>query len=358
MNGNNVPRLSRKQIICVPLVVARGVTQEVSLLSFRLHRPTTELIQYTERVLQEWKLGQLDWDDQQLTEAALRVGKLAATLQLSHKPTNLRCLDLVGYTLVDTVLAGTDSTRLDFCFFYKIPSFASTTLEPLSLRATLDPLIIRKDRDRPTLTEKFGIALALAKSLLAFHSANWLHKAMCSSNVIFFRDKNSNRLLYSEPYVAGFEFSRPDSVRDQTLDAFGGQDFDVFCHPDLVQTIDGGRSGKPRYQRQYDIYGLGIMLLEIGCWRPMVEYVRKLGTGEGKDVKGYAIKICGETIPSRMGARYRDIVAKCLEWEPDREKVGGVGREETEEGRKERAEQVREFMYDVVNVLEECHCRD
>jgi len=299
-------------------------------------------------------MGQLDWTATQLTEATERAGKLAAMLHLDQKPENLRCLDLVGYTLVDTAIGGSDITRLDFCFLYKIPVFANNITEPMSLRAALDPLILRSERDKPTLAEKFGIALALARSVLAFHSSNWLHKAVCSSNVIFFKDRNSSRLLYTEPFVSGFEFARPDTAKDRTLDTFGGVDFDIFCHPDLVQTIQSGNSGRPRYQRQYDVYGLGVMLLEIGCWAPMTTYLKKKPRDRSNQEQ--FLKTCNEAIPPRMGSQYRDVVLKCFEWGPDAEKEE-LGLADTEAGRVERRSQITEFMYSVVNVLEGCHCR-
>lgn len=283
-----------------------------------------------------------------------RASKLTSMLRLEHKPTNRRCLDLVEYTTVDTPLGGSNSTRLDFCFLYRLPDFANDIGEPLSLRAALDPKILISERDKPTLAEKFSRAVILAKSLLAFHSSNWLHKAMCSSSVLFFKEKNGSRLLYSEPFLSGFEFARPDTARDQTLDAFGGDDFDIFCHPDLVQTIETGNLGNPRYQRQYGIYGLGMMLLEIGCWTPMITYAKK----KPKNLSNHEqfIKSCNQSLPPRMGTQYRDVTLRCLQWRPDAEK-DEVGGSETDIAREDRQGQVKEFMQNVVNVLEGCHYR-
>ncbi|CZR66279.1 uncharacterized protein PAC_16180 [Phialocephala subalpina] len=302
-------------------------------------------------VLQEWKFGQLDWTDTQITEAEDRAGSLASILNLDKKPENLRCLDLVGWTTVDTQIAQSDTKRLDFCFLYKIPTFANETLEPLSLRAAL---LLENERDLPTLMEKFTIALVVAKSILAFHSNRWLHKAVCSSNVLFFKDKQSGRPVF-EPYMSGFEFARPDTAKDKTLDAFGGTDFDIFSHPDLVQTIYSGNSIKPRYQRQYDIYGLGMTLLEIGCWKPMVKYVKM--KPPGRSYHNMFVKVCNEAIPTRMGTLYRDVIMKCFEWKPDAEKVE-AGFADTEEGKLERRTQIEDFMYSVVNILEGCHCHN
>jgi hypothetical protein len=282
-----------------------------------------------------------------------RARDLASMFHLDKKPQNLRCLDLVGYTTVDTAIGSSDVQRLDFCFLYRPPSFANESAEPVTLRSALHPLI--PERDRPTLAERFHMAVTLAQSILEFHSNNWLHKAVCSSNVLFFKDKQGTRLVYSEPFMSGFEFARPDSAKDATLDAFGGADFDVFCHPDLVETIEGANTGKPRYQRQYDIYGLGMTLLEIGCWMTATTYLKKKPAH--RSAHDHFLKICNEAVPSRMGTQFRDVIAKCLEWRPDAEKVENsfAG---SDQGKSERRGQIEEFMLSVVNVLQACHCRN
>jgi hypothetical protein len=273
-----------------------------------------------------------------------RATSLASMLHLDNKPERLRCLDLVGYATVDTAIGGGDTKRPDFCFLYRPPDFANESAEPITLRAALQ----LPERERPTLAERFNIAVTVAQSILEFHSNNWLHKAVCSSNVLFFKDKRGDRYVFSEP------FARPDSAKDKTLDAFGGVDFDVFCHPDLVQTIENGNTGKPRYQRQYDIYGLGMTLLEIGCWMPVANYLRK--KSPGRSVQDHFVKICNEAVPSRMGTQFRDVIAKCFAWPPDAEKVD-TGFAETEDGKTARRGQIEEFMMSVVNVLQGCHCR-
>jgi hypothetical protein len=270
-------------------------------------------------------------------------------LHPDKKPERLRCLDLVGHATVDTSIGGGDSKRPDFCFLYRPPDFAHQSAEPTTLRAALQ----LRERERPTLAERFNIAVTIAQSILEFHSSNWLHKAVCSSNVLFFKEKRGDRFVFSEPFVSGFEFARPDSAKDKTLDTFGGVDFDVFCHPNLVQTIENGNTGKPRYQRQYDIHGLGMTLLEIGCWMP-VAYLKK--KSPGRSMQDLFVTVCNEAVPSRMGTQFRDIIAKCFEWPPDAEKVD-AGFAETEDGKTARRGQIEEFMVSVVNVLQGCHCR-
>lgn len=280
-----------------------------------------------------------------------RASKLASILHLDNKPGKLRCLDLVGYATVDTAIEGSDKKRPDFCFLYQPPPFANESFEPVTLQAAL----ALPEKERPTLAERFKIAVCLAQSILEFHSNNWLHKAVCSSNVIFFKDRLGHRLVYSEPFISGFEFARPDTAKDTTLDTFGGVDFDVFCHPDLVESIASANTGKPRYQRQYDIYGLGITLLELGCWRTALSYLKK--KSPGISIRDQLVKASHQGVPQRMGSRFRDVIINCMEWPRDAEKIE-LHLAETEEGRMQRRDQIEEFMSSIVSVLEACHCHN
>ena len=214
-------------------------------------------------VLLEWKLGQADWSPDDIKMAKDRAAKLAEVLHLDHKPKQLRSLDLVSYALKDTELPG-DETRLDFCFVFRLPAFTSPSCELATLESTITTP--GPDKHRPTLGQKFSIAAMLAESLLEIHAHGWIHKAVCSRNILFFRQSQSASVVpdFASPFMAGFEFARPDTVHQKSLDFFHDPSFDVYCHPELDEAIRGKAAGRPRYQRQYDIYGLGITLLELG----------------------------------------------------------------------------------------------
>jgi hypothetical protein len=241
---------------------------------------------------------------------------------------------------------------------YKLPTFANESSEPVTLLDALD----LPDKLRPTLAERYMVAVTIAQSILEFHVHDWLHKAIWSNNILFFRDKRGNQLAFSEPFIAGFEFARRDTPKDETIEDIPidkltkgggwGSDFGAYRHPDF--RTENEASARPRYQRQYDIYGLGMTLLEIGCWRPMVVYLKKKPDNRTNDQ--WFLKVCREHLPSQMGTKYRDIVSKCLEWPPDVEKSLS-GPADTDEGKRARSEQIEEFMISVVNALQGCHCR-
>lgn len=188
---------------------------------------------------------------------------------------------------------------------------------------------------RPTLAQRFGMAAALSESLLAFHTANWLHKAVWSPNIFFFSDKDTEMLDFRQPFVAGFEFARPDTVRDLTIDpSVRGRRGRIrgvlpYCHPELVMSLAGdGDRGRRRYQRRFDIYGLGVVLLEIGCWTTAAT-ILKANQGMECSSHDHLYEMATTALPSRAGTKYKQAVLACLDWEEDEsEAEDGLGDEE------------------------------
>ncbi|KAL6409932.1 putative Ankyrin repeat and kinase domain containing 1 [Ilyonectria robusta] len=301
------------------------------------------------RVLQEWKLGQPNWGQDEISTVVSRADRLASMLCLENKPSRLRCLDLVAYAISDG--GEGERTRIEFCFLYRPPPFANSASDPLTLQAAL----MLSERRRPTLPQRFNMATMLAESVLEFHVSQWLHKAVCSSNVLFFSNNQTDQPDFSAPFMAGFEFSRPDTVKDMTLETCSSVDFDVYCHPELIRVLtEEGASGRPRHQRQYDIYGLGVVLLEIGCWLPL-KPILESRKARGRTRHEELLLVCTTLLPSRMGTKYKDAVYACLTWPPDDEKTGSATAVSGDAGSCRRS-QIEEFAYTVANVLSECHC--
>ena len=68
---------------------------------------------------------------------------------------------------------------------------------------------------------------------------------------------------YSQPYISGFEYSRPDE-EDLTSTATDNA-WPVYTHPDYMG-VD-----RERYRKTFDMYSMGIILLEIAWWKPADE---------------------------------------------------------------------------------------
>lgn len=169
---------------------------------------------------------------------------------------------------------------------------------------------------KPSLGQKFRLALGLATCVSQLHMVGWLHESFRSSNILFFPPskghapappKSSISIDFSEPWVLGFEFSRLDIGR-----TVGYADFDperdIYRHPQ--------RQGDPEvhFTRIHDIYALGVVLLEIGLWEPAIKLEKNMfaHANKGENVQRQLLKHASHRLDSRVGAKYRDTVIKCL----------------------------------------------
>lgn len=64
-----------------------------------------------------------------------------------------------------------------------------------------------KGPDRPSLDERLGLALALAKAVENWHLVGWLHQGISSFNIIFFHRPGTRRIDHAKPYLHCFEFA-------------------------------------------------------------------------------------------------------------------------------------------------------
>jgi hypothetical protein len=171
--------------------------------------------------------------------------------------------------------------------------------ENLHLRAPMDLASLWDFRGtgiKSNLGARFELARKLVRAVCLLHSTGWLHKNIRAESVMFFpehssafrRDKHEDNIEIdvSQPILMGYLFSRPDGItvpgpkpppgQDQgTRPAFvmpstpnspsnnilNGSTLDYYQHP--------ARHANPErlYRHAYDVYSLGILLLEVGLWR-------------------------------------------------------------------------------------------
>ena len=168
-------------------------------------------------------------------------------------------LNCLGYFQDDS------ADRRLFGFINVIPPKASQLSIPVSLNELLqDVRNPKRTFALPTLPQRIRIAQRLAITFLELHNSEWLHKSFHSDNVIFFK-QNDKVVQFEAPYVCGFEFSRPDQVSAISFDVQSSL-MDIYRHPSLRGPFQPGKE-RPRYQRAYDVYSLGLVLLEIGLWQ-------------------------------------------------------------------------------------------
>lgn len=151
----------------------------------------------------------------------------------------------------------------------------------------------------------------LAIGLLELHTVGWIHKGLGSHNVLLFSDPNG-KVRYDKPFISGFDFARPDRPGEVSLFTRPSK-FDIYRHPELRALKPSPDVSKPSSSRVHDVYGLGLVLFEIGMWMPLESYTKANLSLEDfrARIQGYVARDFGLW----MGNPFRDAVQSCLSGE-------------------------------------------
>ncbi|KIW64871.1 hypothetical protein PV04_07175 [Phialophora macrospora] len=222
--------------------------------------------------------------------------RLLADLLSSEKPERFRAHRCLGYVKIVTK----DDPRLvgyadRFGMVFDKPSSAFPgPSKMVTLRALLE------DPFKPSFSARTTLSAVLARCVLGFHDVNWLHKGLRSDNILFYIPADSHpnewqryqRAVLAEPYVSGFELSRPDSAVGMSEGPEANAARDLYRHPRAQSANWFPRldSDSAVYRKSYDLYSLGLVLLEIALWRPLenllgVQNVHQLSVVQLRNVK-------------------------------------------------------------------------
>ncbi len=236
------------------------------------------------------------------------MGELAAALScLDPTTTDIRLLKVDNYLYVD------QGDRGLFLFVHTPP------YEVLFMK-TLEQLVEHEPfpKMNPPLNQCLKLAYKLAEAVFFLHTAGFLHKNITTSSIVLLEQSHSQPGAVSsadvvdEAYLMGFDLIREaDAITyregsanrrtgDEPRPAIEMWKTDVFQHPDRLQ----GQTTIPRYVSTYDVYSLGVVLLEIGLWRPLPQVVGRLDPGNPSSWPGELLGAVPQ-ISSRMGERYR-----------------------------------------------------
>jgi len=237
---------------------------------------------------------------------------------------------------------------------------------PTTFVATLAQLIaMPKLLSLVALNDRFRLALDLSTALLEFHKIGWLHRGMSSHNVIFTSSyssassdgaetwETSFRKLQTGPFITGFAHSRPDEVgqfSNLTATTRELESLRDYLHPRYR-----GKEGTERFSVKYDYYSLGVVLLEIGLWKPLAGMIGKWNenarTKQKKDksfklnseeVRRELVATARRVLPATMGEKYSQAVVACLS-------------DELESGKNKDEDVSLKFEQLVLRVLGSCH---
>ncbi|OLN81830.1 hypothetical protein CCHL11_08901 [Colletotrichum chlorophyti] len=86
-----------------------------------------------------------------------------------------------------------------------------------------------------------------------------------SHNIVFFRT-NAGKANYANPYLIGFDYSRPSRSDEATDIPSDDAEYNLYRHPQ-VQLMNPAK--RERFKKSFDIYSLGVLFVEIAHWAPV-----------------------------------------------------------------------------------------
>lgn len=252
-------------------------------------------------VLVEW----VEYDREEVDERVAHLRRLDDLARVMHSASSrhpdLHGMDCLGYT--------DDSARSRYGLVYRAPAGSHSSLAEL---------LGAGDMRTPDLDDRVALAATLAVAAWSLHSLDWLHKSLCSSNVLFFpsaaaaaaqRATSSDAMapVLDAPRLTGFDASRPDLDTALSVVPRNPSIADLHRHPDSLR-------GLP-YSKAYDVYSLGLLLLEIGLWKPLAHY-HKSHYSPDRWRRRVVTPVLVPALASKCGKRYRDVVDDCINVDP------------------------------------------
>lgn len=214
---------------------------------------------------------------------------------------------------------------------------------------SLHDMLSSKTKTKPALEDRYKLASNLCSTMFELYSSSWLHKGLRSANVLF----DSADATLGSIMVCGFDFARQESEMSSVNTAASSKDVQaaMYRHPRY--------QGAERYRIEYDLYSLGLVLVEIALWVPLSSFLlarvadsttkttsvvgtgtaagasaKELGTApeafgeeQAKTLRKHVLKRLESEFAFRVGIKYAEATRFCLEF---RERV--VKTEEEEGG--------------------------
>ncbi|CZR67310.1 uncharacterized protein PAC_17209 [Phialocephala subalpina] len=293
----------------------------------------------------EWRQYDLRRGEESKVSLQARLEALSKMLKEKPRLDSFRVFDCVGYFL--------DNSEPRFGLTFRFPSDYNPERDPVPM--SLLEVMTSFSKDIPYLGDRYRLAYNLAESIHALHSTGWLHKSVCSRNILLFR-KNLHPALpgvtqrpvsLETPYSTGFAMSRPDGPATDSSLTVPTLEVALYRHLD-VQGFGGRAISK--YRAIYDIYSLGMVLIEIATWQPIEDFYPR---GAAPDIN-FGNILLQKLVPrlgASMGEQYMNVVRKCLEGSFER--LASFSQDEyTSVTYKENVRQG--LLWEVVNILREC----
>jgi hypothetical protein len=176
---------------------------------------------------------------------------------------------------------------------------------------------------------RFELARTLLKSVIFLHTSGWLHKNIRPESIIFFpKDQQPltrKQIDWLDVFLMGYKYARLHSQTEFDGDDDGGPmtgiygddsdvprvqeqiTLDIYQHP--TKRTEPHR----RYQSAYDMYSLGLVLLEIGLWEPLAKLVPS--NQNAYETQRHIRDKLHPRLVGQCGETYADVVRDCLSME-------------------------------------------
>lgn len=140
----------------------------------------------------------------------------------------------------------------------------------------------------PSLNNRLGIAIALAETVLQLHTAGWLHKSIRADNILVFKpgtERWNSIDDLSSAYLGGYEYARADNPLETTEAPSSRLQLELYRHPRSLG------QGRVSFNKKFDLYSLGCVLLEVAFWLPLQTILlQKLRSqSDGKDGSSFML---------------------------------------------------------------------
>jgi hypothetical protein len=187
-------------------------------------------------------------------QSVQNVERLAWLLSQTGQPDELHLPTCLGYI--------EDADDLRFGLVLESPSGQSESL-----------LALFNNRDANNRS-KCAVARQIADGVLYLHAVNWLHKGLRSAGLMFSKTASAPGDELGRLLISGFGFSRPSDNSFTSSGPSHDSKWSLYCHPAYLD--ENRKSG---YRKAYDIYSLGIILIEIALWKPIDQVLQPLHSG-------------------------------------------------------------------------------
>jgi hypothetical protein len=224
------------------------------------------------RVFVEWKLVDKKIED----KLKRRIQNLTWMMSNTRDPA-FHSLPCLGFLCHET---SSQSSANVYAYVYELQDLDDLYTNPsapvnvTTLRAYLASSV--SEGFIPSLSFRLSCAVALSSTVLQLHTSGWLHKGLCSSNVLLVH--SSKPTTYSAHrnvpavYLAGYEYARADNPLEMTESVAPKPERDLYRHPDAQGLARTG------YTKAFDMYSLGCLLIEIALWISLEEALYGAGS--------------------------------------------------------------------------------